>query len=108
MKFYIMNEIYINAYNIIKQVVNNFIACDPNKDDLIQDIAIVILEKPPDLIKKLYEDGELKYYIVRIVKNNVYSKNSNFYYKYKKHHNNEIQVENITYLDERNKNTETG
>ena len=101
-----MKAIYEKAYKMINEIVNNIIIYDADKDDLIQDIAISILEKPPDLIKRLYEEGSLHYYIVRIVKNNIYSKNSPFYYKYKKHHQTEIQFDNLQSIDE-HKNTET-
>lgn len=100
-----MKAIYEQTYKMINEIVNNVIRYDPDKDDLIQDIAVSILEKPPDVIRRLYEEDSLKYYIVRMVKNNVHSKNSPFYYKYKKHHQTEIQFDNLQSIDE-HKNTE--
>ena len=93
-----LDGIYTEAYKIIREIVKNIAMNDPDHEDLIQDIAIVILEKPPDEIKRMYDDKTLRYYIARIIKNNIYSKNSPFYYKYKKHHSNEIIMEDLQNL----------
>lgn len=79
-----MNEIYKTAYKYIQEIVNNICPNDPDKDDLIQDITLLIIEKPPELISNLYNKKQLKFYIAKIIKNNIFSRTSRYYYLYKK------------------------
>lgn len=51
-------------------------------EDLIQEIYLVLLEKDPKYIESLWEKGELGYYIIALVRNNLFSVNSRYYYKY--------------------------
>lgn len=62
-------------------------------EDLIQDIYIILLEKEDKFIEELYERGELGFWILRIVRNQLLSKNSKYYYTYIKE---ESQSESIT------------
>ena len=57
---------------------------DPYIDDLAQDIYICLLETDKQTIEKLYNYNELEYYIKKIIKNNLYSKTSPFFYKYER------------------------
>ena len=82
-----MKKIYVTAYEYIEEIVNNIAPADPDKDDLIQDVALVVLEKPPDFISELYDKGQMKYYIARVIMNNLFSASSPYYCKYKKHKN---------------------
>ena len=50
--------------------------------DLIQDIYVLLLEKGDKLIVDLYERGELAYYLLRVSRNQLLSKNSPYYTKY--------------------------
>ena len=52
-----MKKIYETSYEYIEDIVNNIAPADPDKDDLIQDVALVMLEKPPEFISELYEIG---------------------------------------------------
>lgn len=80
-----MNNIYETAYEYIEEIVNNIAPADPDKDDLIQEIALIILEKSPNFILELHEKGHLKYYIARVIMNNLFSTSSPYYCKYKKY-----------------------
>lgn len=51
-------------------------------EDLIQDVYLLLLEKGDKLIVDLYERGELAYYLLRVVRNQLLSKNSPYYTKY--------------------------
>lgn len=53
-------------------------------DDLTQDIYVSLMDKDEELIAGLYERGELEYYILRMVVNQVCSKTSPYYTQYKK------------------------
>ena len=57
---------------------------DEDLRDLEQDIYLELLRKDVALLNTLREKGELKYYLAKIVKNQIYSKTSPYYHKYKK------------------------
>lgn len=56
----------------------------PYMNDLVQDIYIELLTKPEWLLMHLTENEEIEYYIRRIIKNQLFSKTSRYYYLYKK------------------------
>ncbi len=51
-------------------------------DDLVQDTLIEFLSQ--EKIVELYQRGQLKFYIMRIVRNNLQSCTSRFYYRYRR------------------------
>ena len=51
-------------------------------DDLTQDVLIELLNQ--EKIVDLYKRGQLKFYIMRIIRNNLQSCTSRFYYKYRR------------------------
>lgn len=53
-------------------------------EELIQDTYMALLETDDDRIKTLYEKNQIDFYLLRFLKNNLYSKTSRYYYKYKK------------------------
>ena len=53
-------------------------------DDLVNDVAIILMGKPNELIWDLFRKGEIVFYIRRIVKNQVCSQTSPFYKDYLK------------------------
>lgn len=50
--------------------------------DLTQDVLIELLNQ--EKIVGLYQRGQLKFYIMRIVRNNLASSTSRFYYRYRR------------------------
>ena len=50
--------------------------------DLTQDILIEMLNQTK--IVDLYEKGQLKFYVMRIVRNNIQSNTSRFFYRYRR------------------------
>ena len=51
-------------------------------DDLVQDILIEMLNQTK--IVDLYEKNQLRYYVMRIVRNNIQSNTSRFFYRYRR------------------------
>ena len=51
-------------------------------DDLTSDILLELLNQ--EKIVGLYQRGQLKFYIMRIVRNNIQSTTSRFYYRYRR------------------------
>lgn len=72
--------------HLVERIVNKLLSSSKNPfdcpEDLIQDIYLLLLQKDDDLIVDLYERGELAYYLLRIVRNQLLSKNSPYYTKY--------------------------
>lgn len=64
-----------------------------NLEDLKQDIYITLLEMDENSLHKIVDNNKLNDYIFIMIKNNIMSKNSPYYYKYKKNLNNTIPIE---------------
>lgn len=52
--------------------------------DLIQDVYLILLDKPSELIESLYRKDEIGWYVISIVKHQLLSDHSPYYYKYVK------------------------
>ena len=93
-KYKIIDEISKNK--IVEEIVYNIgDRGDEDLKDLIQDIYINLLEKEDNLIETLYNTNQLKYFIIRMVVNNIHSKNSPYYTKYKKDKINKVKIEEL-------------
>lgn len=57
---------------------------NPYLEDLVQDIYISLMEKDASFIQNLYKKNELEFFIMKMIKNNLYSNTSPFYKKYQK------------------------
>lgn len=70
----------------VEKIVYKLLPASKNRfdfpDDLVQDIYILLLEKDNDLILKLYNNGELGYYLLKVARNQLLSANSPYFYKY--------------------------
>ena len=86
----------ISKQKIVEEIVYNIGSKgDEDLKDLIQDIYINLLEKEDSLIENLYSTNQLKYFIIRMVVNNIHSKNSPYYTKYKKDKINKVKIEEL-------------
>ena len=72
--------------HLVDRIVNKLLSSSKNpfdcSEDLIQDVYLLLLQKDDNLIVDLYERGELAYYLLSIVRNQLLSVNSSYYYKY--------------------------
>ena len=72
--------------HLVERIVNKLLSSSKNPfdcpEDLIQDVYLLLLEKGDKLIVDLYERGELAYYLLKIARNQLLSKNSPYYTKY--------------------------
>ncbi len=64
----------------LKKTAANFIPAK-HLDDVTQEVFLYIYEDVEKL-EQLIKDNKLKYYFIRLCKNNYYSKTSKYYYKY--------------------------
>lgn len=83
-KYDVIDE--IAKTNQVEKIVYRLLGSSKNPfdcpQDLIQDIYLLILKKDDSLILSLYEKGQLGYYILKIARNQMLSKNSPYYYNY--------------------------
>lgn len=72
--------------HLVERVVNKLLSSSKNPfdypEDLIQDVYLLLLQKDEDLIVNLYNKGEIGYYILKVVRNQLLSVNSKYYYTY--------------------------
>lgn len=72
--------------HLVEKIVYKLLPCSKNpfdcSEDLIQDVYLLLIEKSDKLIVDLYERGELGYYILKVVRNQLLSVNSKYYYTY--------------------------
>ena len=64
-----------------------------NCPDLANDIYLSLMEKDNDTIVSLFESDQLAFFIIRMVKNNIFSSNSPYYRIYKKHENSKVALD---------------
>lgn len=84
----------INAYTINARL---FVK-EEDKEEIAQEIYLDYLEKPFDKLKKVWDAGNIKYYVFRTVRNQISSKNG----KYRREFGDlrkikTIDIENIKY-----------
>ena len=83
-KWEVIDELSKNA--TVERIVYKLLPCSKNPfdypQDLIQDIYLILLNGDENLIVALYNKGELGFYILRIARNQLLSKNSPYYTKY--------------------------
>lgn len=72
--------------HLVEKIVYKLLPCSKNPfdypQDLIQDIYLILLNSDENLIVALYNKEELGFYILRISRNQLLSKNSPYYTKY--------------------------
>lgn len=70
---------------MVETIVSNIAkSADDLLNDLVQDIYVSLLEKDESLITNLYDTKQIKFFVARMVKNNIFSKNSPYWCKYKR------------------------
>lgn len=89
----IINE--IASQHMIEDIMYNLTGNDEDIKDCIQDLYIDLLSKPNDLLNSLYEKEQFKFYLTRMIINNIFSSTSTFYCKYKKRIKNKVPLSEI-------------
>ena len=69
---------------VVESIIENVNNSDQDRFDLAQDIYLDLLTKDDAFIQELYQSNKLKYFIVKMVTNNIKNKTSPYYYQYKK------------------------
>lgn len=73
----IVEEVVSKSY--IGNALNIFRVPTAYRDDLYQEVVIVLLTMPTERINDIADDGKLPYFIGKIVKNQFHSTTSDFY-----------------------------
>ena len=94
------NEIIeiIAKERMVEQICSNIAKsadCDDTLKDLSQEIYLDLLSKDEEKIVKLYEDNQIRFFVVRMVANNLFSKNSPYYQVFKKNANLTVDIDNF-------------
>lgn len=80
------NELITDIYKkgIVKKYLKRYFNEDyDNLRDLEQDIYVLLLRLPVDILEEMYENGKIEHWIAATVKNQVRSVTSTYYKKYK-------------------------
>ena len=83
-KYEIIDE--LSRSNTVEKIIFKLLPCSKNPfdcpEDLVQDVYLLLLQKNDDLIVNLYNKGEIGFYLLKIARNQLLSKNSPYYTKY--------------------------
>lgn len=90
--------------NIVRKVSKG--SDDQKWDDLAQIVYVYLLEKPEELIQKIYKDGTYKYLAASMVMRQVTSKRSKWYYDTRRFWAYSLGDEIPEYLNAKNPNEE--
>ena len=83
---------------VVEQIVSNIAKsadCDDTLKDLSQEIYLDLLSKDEEKIVNLYETNQIRFFVVRMVTNNLFSKNSPFYQTFKKNTNATVDIDDL-------------
>ena len=81
---------------MVEQICSNIAkSSDDLLNDLVQEIYLDLLTKDEEKIVNLYETNQIRFFVVRMVTNNLFSKNSPFYQTFKKNTNATVDIDNF-------------
>ena len=81
---------------MVETIVSNIAKANSDiLNDLSQNIYIDLLMKDEEKIVNLYETNQLRFFIVKMAKNNLFSKNSPFYKTFKKNANLTVDIDDL-------------
>lgn len=79
------NEIITDLYKqgTIKKFLNRYLEKEENLQDLEQDIYVLLIKLPTDVLLEMYSSGKLEHWLAATIKNQIHSKTSYYYKTYK-------------------------
>lgn len=82
----ILEDIY--RKHTVRTLINRYYTeSADNREDLEQDIYLLLMQIPSDLMEELYNNGKLVCWISATIKNQIKSKTSHYYKQYKEFDN---------------------
>lgn len=96
----IMTEVY--ETDMVKNIIRNMKVNSIDAEDLEQEIYMILLEYNRDKIVEMYQNKQLRFFIVGVVQRQYNSKTSPFYKKYKKYYSivDENTINSVEVVDE--------
>lgn len=82
----ILEDIY-NKHTVRTLINRYYTESADNREDLEQDIYLLLMQIPSDLMEELYNNGKLVFWISATIKNQIKSKTSHYYKQYKEFDN---------------------
>lgn len=83
----------------IDEICRNLMIPKGEREDLVQEIALVMLETDDEKIEKMYNNNQINFWLTRIIKNNYFSNTSPYYRKFKKFMS-KVDMNIISYVNE--------
>lgn len=81
---------------MVETAINNIAKTNSDVlNDLSQEIYLDLLQKDEQKIVKLYESNQIRFFVVRMILNNLFSKNSPFYQTFKKNTNATVNIDGL-------------
>lgn len=75
---------YIIKKDIVNKIINNIGVQSDLKDDLSQEIYLILLEYDKDKLQEMINNKQINFFVSRIITNQYNSKTSVFFKKFKK------------------------
>lgn len=86
------NEIIEQVSGDVKSIIENMCVKDDHKDDLFEEVVLILLLYDNKKLFEAYKKGQIRYFIARILCNQYYSTHSFFYKQYKKWEDNKYDL----------------
>ena len=80
-----LNKYLIDNYDKLKDIAHN-IAGEKSKDDLLSFVIEELYKCDQDRLDEIIKNGNIRWYLIRIMVNQYHSKTSRYYYKYNKYY----------------------
>lgn len=87
------NDIIEAISGDVQDIIANMAVKDSHKDDLFQEIILILLTYDNKRLEKVYNNKQIKFFIARILCNQYHSVHSSFYKNYKKYEDNKYNIE---------------
>ena len=88
----------------IRTIISNMAIKDEHRDDLFQEIMVILLEYDNSKLEAIYKKKQLKFFATRIICNQYYSTHSYFWKTFKKYEDNKYNL--VDYLHSERDNDE--
>lgn len=69
----------------VEEIARNYNVPENEVKDLAQHIYLILCQYDQDRIRQMCEQGQIKFFIARLVANQYYSKTSSYFYQYKRY-----------------------
>lgn len=98
------NQIVEAVSGDIRTIISNMAIKDEHRDDLFQEVIIILLQYNNEKLEAIYNKKQLKFFVARIICNQYYSIHSYFWKTYKKYEDSKYKL--IDYLHNETGNDE--